>query len=152
MTKSIFGIVLLAIVAGSCGCGPTDDLSWYRDFYNRHCEQIAENYRSRRYQWVSLPDMEHYFQVRVGKMTVADLKRLLGEPRIVTPEDSYYTDALMGLYGLETVEDPNWHGGDKHDMVLHYGEEGPPHWIPDESSNLFFVVKNGIVVSVWVLA
>ncbi len=113
---------------------------------------MAENYRSRRYEWVPLVDMERYFQDRVGKMTVADLKRLLGEPRIVTREDSYYPNALMSLYGLETVEDPNWDGGDKHDMVLHYGENGPPHGIPDESFNLFFVVKNGIVVSVWVLA
>ena len=41
---------------------------------------------------------------------------------------------------------------DKHDRVLHYGEDGPgDHWIADESFNLFFVMKDDVVIDMWCL-
>ncbi|MCE5325978.1 MAG: hypothetical protein LLG01_06145 [Planctomycetaceae bacterium] len=58
----------------------------------------------------------------------------------------------MGLYGWNILEEDDWKGHDKHDVVLHYGEKGPPHSSPDESFNLFFAAKNGVIVSVWLLA
>ena len=149
--KKYLMIVLGAVVAGSFGCRTADDLTWYRDFYNRHCEDMAWNYRHGDYGRADLQDMEVYFRSRMGKMTVAELKETLGEPRVVPPEDSYYRNALAPLYGWEIVDNADWKGGTKHDLVLHYGEDGPPHWISDESSNLFFVAKNGVVVSMWCL-
>lgn len=109
---------------------------------------MAEDYRSGRYEKVNFADMTRYFEDRIGNLTVADLKDLLGESRVVTKEDSYYTHALNIFYDLDVVSDPDWDGGDKHDQILHYGEFGPPeHRIPDESRNLFFIVKNDVVVA-----
>jgi len=89
-------------------------------------------------------------------MTSGDLKRLLGKPRVVTPRDCYYGNALANVYpdvyGPDALWDPKPRADDKHDQVLHYGENGPPeHWIADESHNLFFVIKNDVVISMWCL-
>jgi len=94
-------------------------------------------------------DMTDYFERRLGKLTVADLKGLLGEPRVVTLEDDGddYRHALNIFYGLGVVSDPDWDGGDQHDHVLHCSEYGPPeHRMPDESLNLFFIIQHGVVI------
>jgi len=115
---------------------------------------MAADYRMGRYKRVNFYDMIDYFERRIGKMTCADLKRLLGEPRVVTPKDCYYGNALADVYpdvyGPDAPWDPEPRADDKHDQVLHYGENGPPeHWIADESLNLFFVIKNDVVISMW---
>ncbi|MCE5325159.1 MAG: hypothetical protein LLG01_01970 [Planctomycetaceae bacterium] len=144
--------VLTPVFVMTLGCASEHDLTWYRDFYYQHCEDMAWNYREGHYERVSLYHMEKYFEDRVGKMTVAELKDLMGVPRVVPPTDGYYRDALASLYGQEIEDNEDWKGGNKHDLVLHYGEGGPPHSIPDESLNLFFAAKNGVIVSVWMLA
>ena len=99
--------------------------------------------------------MRGYFEKRVGTMTAAELRALLGEPRVVVAKDCYYGQALSCIYGLDAldVEDRDADDKyDKHDQVLHYGESGPPdHWIADESLNLFFVMKDDVVIGMWCL-
>lgn len=122
-------------------------------YYDYLCESMAEDYRCGRHNRVVFSYMEYYFQRRIGKMTISELKGLLGEPRVVSPGDGYYIDSLAGIYYADRAEQPVEVPHDKHDQVLHYGEGGPPrHSIPDESENLFFVVKDGIVINLWVLA
>lgn len=143
-------LLLLFLVVGSIGCGPSDEFLYYRYQYETRCENMARNYRDGNYRWVDFNHMGGYFKYRVGKMTAAELRGLLGEPRVVTPKDCYYGDALWCVYGDVVLDEDNWDGYDKHDQVLHYGEGGPPeHSIPDESSNLFFVLKDNVVVGVW---
>ena len=155
MPKWKMMVIVLATVS-FIGCAETEDLTWYRDHYNRQCEHIFAEYRNHQPKpggmIPNLHETEHYFRVRLGNMTVNELKALLGEPRIVTPKDSYYIDALGPLYDYAMVGNPNWRSGNKHDLVLHYGEEGPPHWIPDESTNFFFIAKDGVIISLWVLS
>jgi len=118
--------------------------------YDRLCETMAGDYRCGRYNRVIFDYMADYFQRRLGKMTTAELKGLLGEPRVLSPDDPYYVDALCGVYYPDRAQQPETVPHDRHDRVLHYGENGPPeHSIPDESQNLFFVVKDGIVISMW---
>ena len=114
--------------------------------YDSICETMADHYRCGRYDQSSFPDMESYFRRRIGKMTISELKGLLGEPRVVSPKDDYYTYALAGLY-YDSSGQPEEVPHDKHDQVLHYGENGPPeHSIPDESFSIFFVMKDGVVI------
>jgi len=140
---------LLLVLAGAIGCGaPTTKLKYYHRQYDAHCEMMGENYRLGQYKRICFNDMTDYFERRLGKMTSEDLKRLLGPPRVVAPEDGYYSYALVRVYGVEPFGNANECGTAKHDQVLHYGQDGPPeHWIGDESSNLFFVVKNDVVIS-----
>ncbi len=153
MKRCILSCLLLAL-GGAFGCEtptptPRSKLSVYNEQDDADCELMAENYRLGRYNKVNLEAMIYYFERRIGKMTSADLKRLLGPPRVVTPKDGYYDYALAAVYGLDGFGDAESYRDDKHDQVLHYGENGPPeHWNGDESSNLFFILKNDVVIAV----
>jgi hypothetical protein len=151
MKSCVLSCLLFALV-GTIGCAtptPATKLPFYREQYNAYCELMAENYRLGQYKRVNFEAMTDYFESRIGKMTSADLKRLLGPPRVVTPKDGYYDHALAAVYGIDGFGDAESYGNDKHDQVLHYGENGPPeHWIADESSNLFFILKNDVVIAV----
>jgi hypothetical protein len=115
--------------------------------YDAPFEHMAEDYRLGQYEKVDFIALASFFRERVGELTVAELENLLGEPRVVKREDPYYLHALTMFYDLDVVSDPDWDGGDEHDQVLHYSEYGPPdHRMPDESFNLFFIVKNDVVV------
>ena len=155
MKSCILSCLLLALFAGAIGCRTSAELRSHHGQYDAYCERMAENYRLGRYERVWFEDMTGYFERRIGTMTSADLRLLLGEPRVVTPEDDYYGDALAEIYpdvyGLDAPWDPTRPDpDDKHDHVLHYGENGPPtHWIGDESQNLFFVIKDDIVIGMW---
>jgi len=143
-------LLLLFLVAGVIGCGPSEEFLYYRERYEACCENMADNYRKGNHSAADFNHIAGYFKYRVGKMTAAELRGLLGQPRVVTPKDCYYGNALWCVYGDVVLEEDNWDGYDKHDQVLHYGQSGPPdHSIPDESSNLFFVLKDGVVVGVW---
>ena len=144
--------VLLLLVGSSFGCGPSDELLYYRFRYEMCCENMAFEYRRGHYDKANFHHMRGYFEKRVGTMTAADLRALLGEPRVVIPKDCYYGDALSCIYGLDALDVEDWDAYDKHDRVLHYGENGPPeHWIADESFNLFFVMKDDVVIGMWCL-
>jgi hypothetical protein len=145
--------VVLLLLLGFIGCGTSDELDFYRSRYEMCCEFMAVKYRSGDYDAVSMHHMLGYFKKYVGKMTVEELRYLLGEPRVVTPKDEYYGDALSCIFGFYATDPENWDEYDKHYQVLLYSECGPPdHWISDESTSLFFVIKNGVVIGVWVLA
>ena len=142
----------IALLSGCTASVPQqvpEDYDFYRFYYETACLRSAQDYREGRFENAPLGDIQHYFACRTGKLTEAELKALLGDPRIVPPEDDYYRDALQSVYGYEILDDPDIPAVGKHDRVLHYGEYGPPHGVPDESLNLFFVVKDGVVVGVW---
>ncbi|MCE5325977.1 MAG: hypothetical protein LLG01_06140 [Planctomycetaceae bacterium] len=85
MRHPICRAILILGTAAMLGCAQNEDLLWYRNFYNQHCEEMAWNYREGHYEHVSLYDMETYFEDRVGRMTVTQLEDLMGPPRVVPP-------------------------------------------------------------------
>ncbi|HET6426808.1 MAG TPA: hypothetical protein VM389_00160 [Phycisphaerae bacterium] len=148
----MIGLGVGLVLAGMAGCagdvtsgGPTAQ----RD---THYHKMARQYRGGEYGKVCLPDLLPYFQARLGRTSASELRQLLGEPRIVSRDDNYYSYALVPVYGYENASDPDFRLEGKHDEVWHYGETGPPHWISDESVNLFFVIKDGVVIAVRELA
>ena len=153
--------IFLFLLGGSFGCGASDELVYYRSQYEMCCKNMAFEYRTGRCDRADLHHMRGYFEKRVGTMTGGELRGLLGEPRVVTPKDCYYGQALSCIYGLDALDVEDWDKHDKHDkrdkydkhdQVLHYGEDGPPeHWIADESFNLFFVMKDEVVIGMWCL-
>ncbi|NBC11133.1 MAG: hypothetical protein GVY24_05270 [Planctomycetes bacterium] len=147
--RCFLAVLIFTILANVTGCNTQKDSRSEHALYEASCERMAADYRMGRYEKVNFMEMTSYFDDRVGRMTVTELINLLGEPRVVTRQDMYYTHALNIFYDLDTVSDPDWDGGGEHDEVLHYGEYGPPeHRIPDESLNLFFIVKNDVVVGI----
>jgi len=148
MLAGLFALIL--ILAGcATGGGQPDEYAEY----DAICEQMAEHYRSGRYGQADLIEIGYYCRRRIGTMTASDMQALLGEPRVLTLGDSYYGYALIEFYGLDTVSAPDWAGGDQHDQVWHYSESGPPeHHIADESSNLFFIIKDGRVIALRTLS
>ena len=149
----LIGLGSALVLTGVAGCASPDTPEKPAVQREPHYQEIARLYREGQYEKVVLGDLLPYFHQRTGQMTVADLKRLLGEPRVVTPESCWYRDALSSVYGWGHIEDPDRDRPEgKHDQVLVYGEMGPPdHWIADESSSLWFVTKDGIVIGVWEL-
>jgi len=152
-----YGLLCIFLFLGgsSCGCGASDELVQYRFQYEKCCEDMAFEYRRGRCDRADFHHMRYYFEKLVGTMTAGELRGLLGEPRVVVPQDCYYGQALSCIYGLDALNVENWDADDKydkHDRVLHYGEDGPPdHWIADESFNLFFVMKEDVVIAMWCL-
>jgi len=111
----------------------------------------AKLYRQGQCEKADLVILSDYFQSQVGKMTVAEVKALMGEPKVLTPKDGYYTYACEPLY--DYPDDETTMKG-KHDQVLLYGENGPAgdHWIGDETLNLFILFKDGLIVSTRLLS
>ncbi len=69
----------LVLVLGVVGCATQAEQRADTSPYDARCEQMAEDYRAGRYQKVEFHDMMQYLETRLGKMTVADLERLLAK-------------------------------------------------------------------------
>jgi len=150
VVHALLGFASVLVVIGVVGCATPVTVGEPTTPRDARFLEVARLYREGEYEKVWLPDLLPYFQARLGKIRASEVRQLLGEPRVVSRDDGYYDYALIAAYGYADVEDPDFRR--KHDEVWHYGETGPPHRIPDESANLFFVIKDGIVIAVRDLA
>lgn len=145
------GLLLVACQSAPVAPAPSEEENVYKLYYEEWSERMAAAYRAGKYDGVWLYEMRVYFHDRLGKMTQQELIEMLGEPRIVPEGDEWYIDALQrsGVYPPDT-EPADMKG--KHDLVLLYNEDGPPHDIADETENFFFIVKDNVVVGLYVLS
>ena len=139
--------MMSALVAALSGCLYQTCKDTERLAYDTRCEEMAYEYRSGRPEKLNFYEMTDYFDRRLG-MTVKDLEALLGIPYASVPEEMYFNYALE-----ETVkqadEDGKLYPGTCYDRVLLYSEQGAPdHWVPDESFNLYFIIKDERVVAI----
>ncbi len=149
VAQILIGFASAWVLTAMAGCGPSASPVGPATQRDARFQKIARQYREGSYETALLPDLLPYFQARLGRMSASELRRMLGDPRVVLHDDNdYHRYALGPVYGYENTQDPDYRLQGKHDEVWHYGETGPPHRIPDESANLFFVIKDGIVIAV----